>query len=449
MNQHLVAIFGGAVSGAEAAHQLAQRGIRTVVFDQHFLPYGKLEDGLPKWHAKLRDKEEANIDQKLDHPLVHFVPGAALGKEIDFEEIAKSWGISALLLAIGAWRDRPLPLPNASQYVGKGLWYQNPFIHWFNHCHEPGYLGEPIPIQDGALVVGGGLASIDVVKVLMILTVQKALAARGHEVDIFTLERGISQVLDQLGFTLSDLGLRGCTLVYRRRAKDMPLYFGEDESPEKLAKAELVREKILVNAQNKYLFQFLPCHAPEAFIAQQGRLTGLRLHETSIRNGRVVEVPGTDKNFYTPLVISSIGSVPEPIPGVPWQGEVFRMEDEVCCRIEGYKNVFALGNTVTGRGNIRDSLRHGREITQTVASHYLSDPDTHYHQHLREKEESISQSVKLLTQQINLLPPPSEQQMEETRQRVRALHQKVGYDGNYRNWIRQHLPVRLEDTIQK
>ena len=50
---HIVAVFGGAVSGAEAAFQLAERGIKTVVFDQQLLPYGKIEDGLPKWHAKL------------------------------------------------------------------------------------------------------------------------------------------------------------------------------------------------------------------------------------------------------------------------------------------------------------------------------------------------------------------------------------------------------------
>ncbi len=51
--KHIVAIFGGAVSGSEAAYQLAEKGIRTVVFDQNALPYGKIEDGLPKWHVKL------------------------------------------------------------------------------------------------------------------------------------------------------------------------------------------------------------------------------------------------------------------------------------------------------------------------------------------------------------------------------------------------------------
>ena len=82
--KYLVAIFGGAVSGAEAAYQLTQKGIPVVVFDQNILPYGKIEDGLPKWHAKLRDKEEAKINKKLAHPLVKYVPKAALGMQGNF-----------------------------------------------------------------------------------------------------------------------------------------------------------------------------------------------------------------------------------------------------------------------------------------------------------------------------------------------------------------------------
>ena len=189
---HFVAIFGGAVSGAEAAHQLAGRGIRTVVFEQQTLPYGKIEDGLPKWHVKLRNSEEQKIDNKINHPNVTYVPNVKLGKDIDFEDVAKNWGFSAVLLATGAWNDRPLPVEDVDGYINKGLYYQNPFIYWFNHYHEPGFNGQQFDIFDNAIVIGGGLASLDVIKVLMIETVQKALGKKGHEIDMFTLERSIS-----------------------------------------------------------------------------------------------------------------------------------------------------------------------------------------------------------------------------------------------------------------
>ena len=38
-----VAIFGGAVSGAEAAFQLSRIGIHSVLFEQNCLPYGKAD----------------------------------------------------------------------------------------------------------------------------------------------------------------------------------------------------------------------------------------------------------------------------------------------------------------------------------------------------------------------------------------------------------------------
>ena len=57
--------------------------------------------------------------------------------------------------------------------------YQNPFIVWFNHNHEPSYDGETFETPDGAIVVGGGLASIDVVKVLSLENAVKKLTDRG------------------------------------------------------------------------------------------------------------------------------------------------------------------------------------------------------------------------------------------------------------------------------
>jgi NADPH-dependent glutamate synthase beta subunit-like oxidoreductase len=444
---HLVAIFGGAVSGAEAAHQLAQRGIRSVVFEQNALPYGKIEDGLPKWHAKLRDKEEANINEKLSHPSVTFVPKAKLGENIDFQDLANNWGFSAVFLATGAWRDRPLGIEGIDDYMGKGLYYQNPFIYWYNHFHEPGYEGAHLEIADGALVIGGGLASIDVVKALMMETVKAALHLRGIEVHMFDLERGIAKVLETHNVTLDDLGLKGCTLVYRRRIKDMPLFPGETDTPEKLAKAETVREKVLENARSKFLFNVLPCHVPVDKIVENGRLAGLVLRETQVENGKVTELPGADRTHLSPLVISSIGSIPEPIPGIPMRGQTFDVAQGECCRLQGYQNVFALGNAVTGRGNIKESMEHGREVSLSVASNYLENPESTVSGHFRSNEDTVSHKIENLMDQLTYLKAPDASQETVIFEKISALHKQTGYNGNYHDWIKTHLPVRLEQLL--
>ena len=44
----VVLIIGGAVSGSTAVKKLTDEGIRCVVVEQNRMPYGKIEDGLPR-----------------------------------------------------------------------------------------------------------------------------------------------------------------------------------------------------------------------------------------------------------------------------------------------------------------------------------------------------------------------------------------------------------------
>src|SRR6202142_4576451 len=138
--QHFVAIIGGAVSGSVSAEILADHGIRVAVLEQNTRPYGKIEDGLPRWHVEQRKQEYARIDDRIKPPGVYFVPLTKLGRDVSLSELS-SWGFSAIILANGAWRDRDLGVPGADKFIDKGLVYQNPFIYWYNHKNETGYSG--------------------------------------------------------------------------------------------------------------------------------------------------------------------------------------------------------------------------------------------------------------------------------------------------------------------
>lgn len=444
-NTHLVAIFGGAVSGAEAASQFSQRGIPCVVFDQNILPYGKIEDGLPKWHAKLRDKEQEKINEKLSHPLVQFVPEVHLGKDVTFEDVVRNWGFSAVILATGAWKDRPLGIDGVDDYVGKGLIYQNPFIYWYNHKHEPGFHGSTYDIEDEAIVIGGGLASLDVVKVLMMECVERALKARGIDADMFMLDRSIAKVLEEKQLTLDDLGIKGCTLYYRRRIQDMPLSPMDTDTPEQLAKAEAVREKVLNNYASKYLFRVKPLHMPVDKIVEDGRLVGLIMQETRIENGKAVPVAGSEKEVRAPYVISSIGSIPEMIPGIPEKWGMYHVADDHVCRIKGYENVFAIGNAVTGRGNINESLKHGKEVSERILADYIENPvSAQLHDNIVQREEAVKNAVDGIIPCVRAI---SQEQFDSIQSRIEALQRSKGYFNDFRAWVKQHLPVRLETLL--
>ncbi len=442
---HFIAIFGGAVAGSEAAYQLAKRGFRVVVFDQGLLPYGKIEDGLPKWHWKLRNKEEQNIDQKINQPNIRFVPGVKLGENLDFEEVLK-WGFTAIILATGAWKDRSLPIDGIDRFIGKGLFYQNPFVFWFNHHHEPEYKGPQYQIHDDALVIGGGLASLDVVKIIMIESVQDALRRKGINVDIFTLEHGIDKVLERYQLTMKDLGLKGCTLFYRRRAMDMPLTPMVTDTPEKLKKAQMIRKKILDNYQRKYLFKFKECCQPIDKLSTDDHLTGIKFQRTMI-DGEKIEPVDDYFEVASRMVVSSIGSIPEKIKGIPSEGNIFRISDPESCQIDGFKNVFAIGNAVTGRGNINESMQHSREISISISEDFLQQQQDNYEKWHRQTAKNVDDEIRNIIEIIGKSKNLPDHVIQSIDNKTRNLQNQTGYNDNYLDWVKKHTPPRLENML--
>jgi NADPH-dependent glutamate synthase beta subunit-like oxidoreductase len=446
---HFVAIIGGAVAGSEAAEKLAQKGVQVVVFEQNALPYGKIETGLPKWHAKLRDSQERKIDEKLNHPLVRFVPNTRLGSEITLKQLRDEWGFSAILLATGAWRDRGLPVDGIDAYVGRGLYYQNPFVAWFNQNHDPDYSGPDFTVHDDALVIGGGLASFDVVKIVMIETTRAALAKRGITIDTLSLEKnGIPETLGRFDLRFEDLGLKGSTLVYRRKITDMPLTsLPEDPTPRDLETAARVRQKIFDNVQKKFLFRYLECYAPAEPIVKEGRLNGLTFKKTQIVEGRLRVLEDQQINLESPLVISAIGSLPEPLDEIPMDGDVYRVRDLDSGELEGLEDVFALGNAVTGRGNLKESQLHGRRVTQKVVDEFLAWNSEDYQMIFDRAEENADEKVFAVQRHLRKKPLLDAGQIGRIGERIRKMQQAVGFS-DYHSWIRAHLPPRLENMIE-
>jgi ferredoxin/flavodoxin---NADP+ reductase len=446
--QHFVAIVGGAIAGSVAAEILADHGIRVAVFEQNKRPYGKIEDGLPRWHLEQRKQEYGNIDARLKKPGVFFIPSIKLGRDLNFQELCDHWGFSAVILANGAWRDRELGIPGAEQYVDKGLIYQNPFIYWYNHKNEKSYAGPRYDSPDEALVVGGGLASIDVVKVLQIENYERALKARGIQTNMHELEKkGIPAICKLHGIRPEDCGVKGCLLIYRRREQDMPLAQPPDNAtPEQLAKTESIRQKMLRLAREKYLFRFQERRVTTGFVVENGRLAGLKVAETRVEGRKADPIPGSGHELRAPLVISSIGSVPESIPGIAMKGEYYTFQNDALPQYTGSERVFGVGNVVTGQGNIRVSLVHSREVTTQLIEDYIGvgNGDSDFHALNAHAEARGAAQAEAVEERVRALPSLSESEIAKLEQRIRALHERVGYTGDYDSWIARETPPDLE-----
>jgi NADPH-dependent glutamate synthase beta subunit-like oxidoreductase len=431
-----------------AAEILAEHGIRVAVIEQNKRPYGKIEDGLPRWHAEQRRQEYARIDARLRKPGIDFVPCTKLGRDVEFQDLCGTWGFSAVILANGAWRDRDLGVPGSEQYVDRGLVYQNLFIYWYNHKNEKTYDGPRYEAPDETLVVGGGLASIDVVKILQLENYERALKARGVETTMHDLERkGIAAICKTHGIRPEELGVKGCLLIYRRREQDMPLAQPPDNAtPDQIAKTETVRQKMLRLAREKYLFRFQERRMATGLIVEKGRLAGLRVVETRVEGRRADPVPGSEHELRAPLVISSIGSVPEVIPGIARSGEYYTFQGEVLPQYSGSDHVFGVGNVVSGQGNIRVSQVHSQAVTTRIVENYIgvgngtADLSGWY----EAAEARGAAQAMALQRRVEALPGLSESQLVALEQRIRALQQRAGYLSGYDAWIAAETPADLE-----
>lgn len=446
--KHYVAVIGGSISGSEAATILAKNGFRVVVFEMNKLPYGKIEDGLPNWHIKLRDRQIKEIDKKLDQPTIQFVPNTKIGEDIDFLDLVKNWGFSAIIIANGAWYDRRLTIPKIDKFVDKELVYQNSFIHWFNHKHERCFKGQNYFIKDDTVVIGGGLASLDVVKIVMIELVKKQLYLQKNiDVDLFTLEKdGIAKVLEANNIKFEELNIGKAKLVYRRTAKYMPLKTPKDDSEESIKSAQKVSEKLLNKYMEKYLFEFIPLSIPVDFTEYNKKLTGVIFQKVKLKNNKVVPIEDSFFALKTSMVISSIGSIPEQIEGLTYEWSSLKMKENAGYHVYGFDTVFAVGNAVTGRGNIQESKQHGKQMTQLIIDKHLTEDafEKWLNNLNNDIIDEVDEQLGNIVVEISKQKVQPESIIQSIIIKTNKIHNKEGYT-TYKEWVKKNMPLRLEE----
>jgi len=396
----VVLIIGGAVSGSTAAQKLTEHGIRCVIVDQNRLPYGKIEDGLPRWHEKQRLSEYAKIDEVMANDLVDFIPLTKIGDHISFKEIYDiNW--SCVYFANGAWRDRSFPIKGVEEF--SNFYYQNPFVYWFNHYHEHDYNGPEIVIQDDILVVGGGLASIDVCKITQLELVKEKIQSKVKNVDVIDMEhKGIPKYLEEHNIDYNSLGIKGTTLIYRRDIENMPLTtIPSDAKPEMVDKRRQARRKILNNTQEKFLFNVLECTQPIALNIVEGNLEGLEIIKNKIVDNQPIPIDDSNQILKGNIIISSIGSLPEPIDGLPMSGSTYDIIDEDSGKFNNLDKVHGMGNAITGKGNIKASRVSARTVGDLT---------------------------------IDLIQDIDSESIEHIDERIKEWQNRSSYNGNYFEW---------------
>jgi hypothetical protein len=183
----------------------------------------------------------------------------------------------------------------------------------------------------------------------------------------------------------------------------------------------------------KYCFQVRAQRVPVAVLSDGERMTGLRFQRTKVEDGKAVPIPDAFEDVRAPLVVSSIGSVPEPMAGIEQQGLLYHYTDAELGRLGGYEQVFSAGNVVTGKGNLIVSRRHSAAVTGHVLDRYLGVP----------QNGPGTAAQQQLADHVAGRPPLAPAQIENLLARVRARQEAVGYTVAYKDWLARVTPSDL------
>jgi ferredoxin/flavodoxin---NADP+ reductase len=189
-------------------------------------------------------------------------------------------------------------------------------------------------------------------------------------------------------------------------------------------------------AREKYLFRFQERRMTTGLMIEQDRVVGLRVMETRVEGRKAEPVAGTEQELRAPLVISSIGSVPEVIPGITTKGDYYTFQGERLPHCAGSTHVFGVGNVLTGQGNIRVSLEHSKAVTAQIMANYLGC--------YAATETDSARQTAVLEERVEALPGLTEAEVAGIEERIRARQQRVGYDCDYDTWIKRVTPPDLE-----
>ena len=141
--------------------------------------------------------------------------------------------------------------------------------------------------------------------------------------------------------------------------------------------------------------------------------------------------------------VSSIGSIPEAIPGIGTKGELFAFTDWDLGRIDGYPNVFSVGNVVTGKGNIVASRKHASEVYDAAIASFLGVAEDGHQAEAAlaggAADAAGAQAAKIAAL-IGHAAAPTASTVEAILGKVRERQRAVGYTGDVKSWLERVTP---------
>ncbi|CQD06244.1 glutamate synthase subunit beta [Mycobacterium europaeum] len=259
-----VAVVGSGPAGLAAAQQLTRAGHTVTVFERADRIGGLLRYGIPEFKM-----EKRVLDRRLDQMRAEgteFRAGVNVGVDITAEQLRADF--DAVVLAGGATAGRDLPVPGRDL---DGIHQAMEYLPWGNRVQE----GDDVLGPDG----------------------QPPITAKGKKVVIIG---GGDTGADCLGTAHR----QGATVVHQFEIMPRPPDTRAESTPWPTYPL-MYRVSSAHEEGGERVFSV----NTEQFIGEDGRVTALKAHEVTMRDGKFVKVDGSDFELEADLVLLAMGFV--------------------------------------------------------------------------------------------------------------------------------------------
>ncbi len=345
-----VAVVGAGPAGMAAAQQLARVGHDVTVFEKNDRVGGLLRYGIPDFKL-----DKHHIDRRVEQMQaegVTFRTGVMVG-ELPQDSKVTNWAketvspdrlkqdFDAVLLTGGSEQSRDLPVPGRDL---DGVHFAMEFLPQQNKVNAGDKLKNQLR-ADGkkVIVIGGGDTGSDCVG---------------------TSTRHGAKSVVQFELMPQPPEQENKPLVWPYWPLKMRTSSSHDESDG----LKLLKREFAISTKE--------------FVGKNGKLTGLKTVHIEFKDGKMVEVPGTEKTYEADLVLLAMGFV-NPVPTVlqafgvnlDGRGNAQATTDEVGGYATNVPKVFAAGDIRRGQSLVVWAIREGRQAARAIDTFLMGRSD--------------------------------------------------------------------------
>ncbi|MFZ5889323.1 MAG: FAD-dependent oxidoreductase [Chloroflexota bacterium] len=325
--QYFVAVVGAGPAGLFGARELANQGVRVVVFNRDIKPGGLAEYGIYPSKHTMKSGLRKQFRQALDLPNVEYFGNVIIGEQGDLTlNDLRALGFQAILVTAGAQGTKWLGLPGENL---TGVYHAKDVVYYYNQL--PPYSQKPFRFGKRCAVIGAGNVMVDIAHYLI----------REQKVEevIAIVRRGPAEVKfdkKEMEYVIANLDVAALDAEIQRVTPIMQAV-GQDPAAARAAILEALPKALPKVSDTRFRFEFLASPV-QMFGDAQGNLTAVEVEDNILveKDGEMkAKGTGNKRRIEVETVIFAIGDKVDDTFGLPVEWNEFVKRENPRFPVEG------------------------------------------------------------------------------------------------------------------